>query len=464
MQPSIETTRSQASPLEHTPFTASRARRRWVLGVLLTVGIFNMLDRGAIGIIQEPMRKELGLSDFQLGLLGGPAFALLYTLVSLPLARLADRRPRIPLITACLAIWSLMTAFCGLAANYATLLICRLGVSVGEAGSAPASQSVIIDYFPPEQRGTALSVLGMATPLASLAGGAIGGWLADAFGWRITLLALGLPGLGLAAILLLTVREPPRASKARNLEAESILDILRALWRRPTLVIIISAVSIACFAGYAVHQYFISFLMRSHGLSLGQGALFGALVYGVCAAAGTLAGGLLTDRGRERFPRIVIWLPAVGLMIAGPCYMAGYLSPSLGLMTVLVMVGAFANYLYVGTMFSVLYELTPVSMRSTSAALLMLVITLVGYGLGPPSLGLMSDAISNAGLMQQGLSVQICQQTVALVQKQCEATRAAGLGRAIVAILSCYFWAGIIYFAAVLTLPGDRARAQAEPT
>ncbi|HEX7948600.1 MAG TPA: MFS transporter [Phenylobacterium sp.] len=403
----------------------SRSRRRWVLAILLAVATFNMLDRGAIGIVQEPMRKELGLSDFELGLLGGPAFAFLYTFVSIPLARMADRHPRIPLIGACLAVWSLMTALCGLAGNVLSLLLCRLGVSVGEAGSAPASQTVIFDYYPPDARATALSVLALATPLSSLAAGLIGGWLAETFGWRAMFLALGLPGLLLAAVLWATVREPPRASgpdegRLAEFANTSLAQALRAIWGRPTVAIMAVAVSLACFAGYGVSQYFVSFLMRSHGLSLGQGALFGALVYGGCAGAGTLTGGLLSDWGRKRFPRIAVWLPAVGLMVAGPCYMAGYHSASLVLMTALVMIGAFTNYLYVGAMSAVLLEVVPPQVRSTSAALLMLIITLIGYGLGPPCLGLLSDAFAGGKLAADGLTSAACAIGASAIVTRCE--------------------------------------------
>lgn len=443
----------------------SVAHRRWVLGMLLAVATFNTLDRGAIGIVQEPMRKDLGLTDLQLGLLGGPAFALLFFFVSIPLARMADRRARVPLIAVCLGVWSIATALCGAAANFTGLVLCRFGISVGEAGSGPASQSLIVDYYPPEARATALSVLGVSTPLASLVGGLAGGWLAQNFGWRLTFVALGLPGLAIAALLLLTVKEPARSSGSRTrgipgAKDETLGQVLRALLAQPTVVIMVASVSLACFAGYAVHQYFISFLMRNHGLSLAQGASFGALVYGVCAAAGTLAGGYLTDRGQARFPRIAVWLPATGLMVAGPCYMAGYLTTSLPFMVVLVMVGAFANYLYVGVMFAVLYELVPASMRSTSAALLMLAITLFGYGLGPPSLGLLSDTLAAARLSADGLSVHACLAAAGSAVARCEQARAAGLGQAIVTIQGCYFWAGVIYMFALVTLPRDRAAAE----
>lgn len=440
---------------------ATPARRRWVLFVLLGVATFNMLDRGAIGVVQEPMRRALGLSDFQLGLLGGPAFALLYTLISVPLARLADRRARVPLIAACLAVWSAMTALCGVASNYLMLLACRLGVSVGEAGSGPASQSVVVDYFPPERRATALAVLALGTPLASLISGLGGGWVTEHLGWRATFLALGLPGLVLALVLLLTVREPVRQTPVTTIRTDRMADVFAILLRRPTLLFMTGAVSLACFAGYSVHQYFISFMMRSHGLDLMSGAIFGAIVYGVCAALGTIVGGALADRGRRRFPRILAWLPVVGLLIAGPCYMAGFLTPSLGLMAVLVPLAAFTNYLYVGTMSATIYELVPSAIQSTTVALFGLTITLLGYGLGPPFLGFLSDVLAHDQLSANDLTAGACKGAQGATAAICENARELGLRRAIVIVLSCYFWAGLLYLGAVFTLQPDRARAAA---
>ncbi len=199
----------------------------------------------------------------------------------------------------------------------------------------------------------------------------------------------------------------------------------------------------------------------AHHLSLLQGSLFGALAYGVFAAAGTFVGGFLIDRVQARFRRVVVWLPAVGLMIASPCYMAGYLSESLAWMTVLVFAGAFANYLYVGAMFSVVYELVPSPMQNTTVALMMLTFTLLGYGLGPPFLGLLSDILANGRLSASGLSLAACKAGGAAVREVCEAARAAGLGKAIVLILSGYFVAGLCFLAAVFTLPRDRVRADA---
>src|SRR5688572_13962451 len=188
----------------------SKTYRAYVLGALLVVYTFNFIDRVVIGIIGEPIKIEFGLTDFQLGLLGGPMFAVLYTLLGIPIARLAERSNRMTILAICLAIWSAMTAACGLALSYVQLCAARIGVSIGEAGCTPPANSVIADYFPADRRATALSIYALGIPIGSMIAAVGGGWIATEVGWREAFIWLGVPGVLLAVIVKLTVKEPPR--------------------------------------------------------------------------------------------------------------------------------------------------------------------------------------------------------------------------------------------------------------
>ncbi|MGE3931591.1 MAG: MFS transporter, partial [Hyphomonadaceae bacterium] len=206
---------------------STQGYRAYVLGALLVVYTFNFIDRVIVGIIQEPIKVEFGLTDFQLGLLGGPAFAILYTLLGIPIARLAERYNRMSILAVCLALWSAMTAACGFAVNYATLLAARIGVSIGEAGCTPPANSVISDYFPAERRASALSIYALGIPIGSMIAAVGGGWIATEVGWREAFIWLGVPGVLLAVIVKLTVKEPPRA--AATGETPSFFAALGAL-------------------------------------------------------------------------------------------------------------------------------------------------------------------------------------------------------------------------------------------
>lgn len=206
--------------------------RAYVLGALLVVYTFNFIDRVVIGIIQEPIKEEFGLSDFQLGLLGGPAFAILYTLLGIPIARLAERTNRITVLSICVGLWSLMTAACGFAVNYATLFAARVGVSIGEAGCTPPANSVISDYFPAERRASALSIYALGIPIGSMLAAVGGGWIATEVGWREAFIWLGVPGVLLAVIVKLTVKEPPRA--APKADTPSFMSAVSALTKKAT--------------------------------------------------------------------------------------------------------------------------------------------------------------------------------------------------------------------------------------
>lgn len=437
------------------PGQSTPGYRAYVLGALLMVYTFNFIDRVVVGIIQEPIKTEFSLTDFQLGLLGGPAFAVLYTLLGIPIARLAERRNRMTIIAICVGVWSAMTALCGLATSYATLLVARIGVSVGEAGCTPPAQSVIADYFPLESRATAVSIYALGVPVGSMLAAIGGGWLAQELGWRAAFLTLGLPGLILAIIVKLTVKEPQRAvSAVGSEETPTFAAALKVLRGKPTFWQVAFGAAIASFVGYGVGQYLNSFLIRSHGLTLLQASQLSGAVLGVFAAVGTFTAGWLADRLIKRHPNALAWLPAVGFLLCTPLFIAGYMAPSLWIGVPLLMLGSLTQYFYLGCMYASVQGVVQPRLRATATAVLLFVVNLLGYGLGPPVIGALSDGLANWSLAQSGLSLAACAGPAA-TSAACAAGTSFGLKYAIVIGLLGYLWAAVHFLLAGRTLQKD---------
>ena len=384
----------------------SKSYRGYVLGALLVVYTFNFIDRVVVGIIQEPIKTEFGLTDFQLGLLGGPAFAVLYTLLGIPVARFAERHNRMTILAICLGIWSAMTAACGFAVNYATLFAARVGVSIGEAGCTPPANSVISDYFPAERRASALSIYALGIPIGSMIAAVGGGWIATHVGWREAFIWLGVPGVALALLVKLTVKEPPRS--APKGDTPSFLAALGALTKRPTFWFVALGSAVASFVSYGVGQYLTSFMIRTHHMSLFEGATLVGVVLGLAAAVGTFSSGFLADRISKRHPTALSWLPALGFVIATPLYLISFLMPNIWLAMPVLSAAAMLHYFYLGPMYAVTQGVVEPRMRATAVAVLLFVVNLIGYGMGPPAIGALSDYLANGQLAAWSLDTAMC--------------------------------------------------------
>jgi len=280
---------SQPIGLTAPPTTSAAGLRRMMLVMLGLVSMFNYIDRTVLSVLQEPIKRELGLSDGQLGLLTGLAFALFYATLSLPIARLADRFNRRNIIAASLATWSGMTALSGLATGFGSLVAFRIGVALGEAGSVPASHSIIADYYPPEKRVTALASWGLALPAGIMLGYASGGWIASALGWRLAFGVIGVAGLALAPLVLLLVREPARAGSSgstRTEQAPPLGEAMRFLWRLRTYRYMLIGTTLHAFAQYAMMSWSAPFYMRVHHMPLADVASWLALMNGLGGGIG----------------------------------------------------------------------------------------------------------------------------------------------------------------------------------
>jgi MFS family permease len=380
---------------------SSKPYRSYVLGGLLLLFTFNFIDRILLGIVQEPIKQEFHLADWQLGLLGGPAFALLYTLLGIPIARLAETRSRVSIISISVALWSAMTAACGLATGYWQLLAARIGVSIGEAGCTPPAHSLLSDYYPPQQRATALSIYALGIPFGSAIAGLGGGWIADTYSWRHAFWLLGLPGILLAVLTKWTIKEPPRRGGGEA--APPFAKALMTLLRKPAFTHVAFGGALVSFFGYGAAQFLPSFLIRSHELSLMQASLVFAGISAVFVAFGTFLGGALTDRLIRRDLRAMVWLPAFGLSLTVPLYLASYLSTNMVMAFVTLCVGSVLHYTYLGPMYAVTQSVAPPQMRATATAVLLFIVNLIGYGLGPPLLGALSDAYAQYFGKSEGL-------------------------------------------------------------
>lgn len=374
----------------------NKGYRYYVLGILLVVYVFNFIDRQILSILMEPVRLELDLSDTQLGFLSGIAFALFYATLGIPIARLADRTSRKGVIAACLTIWSGMTAVCGLAQNFWQMLAARIGVAVGEAGGSPPSHSLIADYFKEHERATALGIFALGVPIGVMFGLFIGGWANEFFGWRITFMLVGVPGIVLALVVWFTVREPAKGS-ASGLVQENVeiplKEVFGFLWGQRSFRFMALASAVHAFVGYGIAQWYPVFFIRSHDMSTGEVGTWLAFVIGLFGGVGTFLGGYLADRLGLRDRRWYMWLPMLATGLATPFFFGVFLSPTYGMAFLYMMIPTMLTSFYLGPVFSMTQGLVPPAMRATAAAVLLFIINIIGLGLGPQFAGILSDLL-----------------------------------------------------------------------
>ncbi|WP_188063166.1 spinster family MFS transporter [Sphingobium sp. KCTC 72723] len=377
-----------------TPAIPSPAYRAVVLAMLLLVYTFNFLDRQILGILAGPIKAELGLSDGQLGALGGIAFALLYSTLAIPLALLADRTSRTWVITVSLAVWSGFTALCGMAGSFMQLFLCRIGVGVGEAGGVAPSYAVIADYFPAHQRARALSIYSLGIPLGSAGGVLLGGYIAQTVEWRTAFIAVGIMGILIAPIFRIVVREPARPVQAADaVPVSAVFGILAA--KRSFWFLALGAAS-SSMCGYGVAFWLPSLLMRSFGLDLiGAGQFLGGLLL-IGGVAGVLLGGWLGDAMGGRDKAYYAWVPAVSYVVGMPLFVVGVLSHSVTAAFTLFLIPQALVYVWLGPVLTAVQHLVPAHMRASAAASFLLINNLVGLGLGSWAVGALSDALTPA--------------------------------------------------------------------
>lgn len=388
--------RSAAPPAEAAAVTPGRASNPYlVLALLLLVYIFNFADRVLLGVMAVPIKLELGLTDTQLGLLGGTAFALFYATLGVPIAWIADRRSRSWIITISLTIWSAFTAVCGLATSFLHLFVARLMVGVGEAGGVAPSYSLISDYFPPGQRARALAVYSFGIPIGSALGLGLGGVIATAFDWRIAFIAMGVAGILIAPLFKAFVRDPVRGGHDSGKPAARprMGEALRTLQRKPSFWLLALGSAFGATASYGISFWIPSFYVRSFDLPLAQVSMIYAGIILVGGVAGAWAGAWITDKFGPSRPVTYVLVPVCALLLSLPFYVSAVSVGSAALSALLLIVPTTLGSMVYGPVLSAVQHIAPAALRTTASAIFLLINNLIGLGLGSLALGFISDAL-----------------------------------------------------------------------
>lgn len=412
-----DTSVHQATAAPHEAYTN---RYRYYVLALLTLGyVFNFVDRQVMTILIEPIKMEFGASDTQMGLLSGLAFALFYATLGIPVARLADRWSRRNVLAISMTTWSAVTALCATATGFWHLLLLRIGVGIGEAGGTPPSQSLLADYFPPEKRAFAQGILATAPNIGILVGLFGGALIAEAYGWRSVFLVFGIPGILLAILIQLTIKEPLKVTASASEDGAGLFSTLGNIFRLPSFAHIMVGVGFTGIAGYGLGVWSPSFLVRVHNMSLVDAGLYLGLIGVFGGGLGTISSGLLVDRLARRDKRWQLWLPAIGIFLALPTQLAFLLWPAehrlvmgdvdLPFALVFMALSAVFASFWIAPSYAAVQNLVPQCWRTQASALMLLAINLLGMGLGPLLVGMLSDLLSQFGdsSVRYGLSIGV---------------------------------------------------------
>ena len=461
---------------------------RYALTLLVAIYTVNFLDRQIITTIGESIKNDLHLTDSQMGALGGIFFAAVYTILGIPIARVADKQNRPWVMTVSLGLWSGFTVLSGVARNYAILAVARAGVGIGEAGCSPTAHSLLADYFPQEKRATALAIYSMGISIGTLLGMAIGGIVAEHYGWRNAFLVAGAPGLVFAVIAILTLREPRNAltrdaqAKANAASHIPLATVFAALEQRPTFWLFAMGGALTAFVSYAHGQFFTPFLLRNHtpeltvlagrfGMAPAPGApplgfvsLALGLGAGVGGAFGSWLGGVLADRWGARDMRNFALFPFLAPFISTPALWIAAGTDHMALALLLLFVANVAAGAWWGPVYGGVQTMVPPAMRALSAAVLLFVINIIGLGGGPTSFGLVTDAMTNHGLAGTGLDVIACKAAAGAAKATCAAASAHGIKITVYLSTAIIPLAMLCFLASRWTITRDVAQADALPS
>jgi MFS family permease len=370
----------------------------YVLFLMFFLYFSNHVDRQILSILLEPIKAEFDATDTMMGFLTGPAFAIFYATAGIPIARWADRGSRKTVIALSVALWSLLTALSGLAASFTQLALLRVGVGVGEAGCSPPAQSLISDYFPPERRGRAMGVYAAGASAGVAFGFLIGGLLFTLYGWRVSLVVVGAPGILLALLIWLTVREPPRGrfEQSASTEPMPVAQAYRFLWTQRSYVYLQFGAALHAVASYGVGMWIVPFFMRIHGLELAQATTVLGIAVLVIGIPGIVAGGWIADLLSRRDARWYVWVPTLGAIFAAPFSVAFLFAPTPLLAIAAYVPHSLLNTLYTGPIYALTVTIAVPRARALAVAIHLLSANLIGLGLGPLGVGALNDFLAPA--------------------------------------------------------------------
>jgi predicted MFS family arabinose efflux permease/predicted nucleic acid-binding Zn ribbon protein len=441
--------------------------RNYVLLALTFVYTMNFIDRILIGVVAQPIIEEFKLADWQFGLLTGFGFALTYAIAGIAIARYAERANRVKIIAASIIVWSAMTALCGMAGSFLTLLIFRVGVGVGEAGCTPPANSIIADYFPPRSRARALATYAMGVTVGSLLANIFGGPIAEAFSWREAFLVLGIPGILVGVVIFFSIKEPPRGYSdpvgTPRPQATSIGETLKMLSGKRTYWLNVIAATLIAFVGYGITNFQGPFFQRVHGLSVGEVALQVSVPLSLAAATGTLFLGFMIERISNTYPSSIAWLTGCFLLAALPLYWIGFSSNNLDTARIFIGLAAFLHYGYLGAQYTICQGVVDARSRATAIAIMLLILNIFGYGLGPLTVGYLSDVFAGSHLTGTGIALALCKGTDPQVLQAigeakfaiCHEATSEGLRSAIKAVAIVFAAGGFFYLWTSRTMDKD---------
>lgn len=415
------------SPSKITTMEHARRHRKWALAIMIIVYIFNFIDRQIVNILQEDIKADLNLLDWQLGTMTGLAFAVVYCTFGIPVARIADSTSRKGVMAVALAVWSAFTAICGLATGYVTLLLARMGVGLGEAGGSPPAHAMISDLYEKEKRGRALALYSAGLYAGTLLGYYLGGWLSEALSWREAFFVVGIPGILFAVITWTTVREPERGLSGTKPSGVKVtfLESFRKLWSLKSFRYYSIATGAGTFVTYGLGNWMPSFLPRTYGewgwpelqnmvglcgadmvngvktlaadcvaMSKTEIGFYYGTISGVGGAIGTILGGYLADRLGAKDRRWFLWVPMWGKLIGAPLFILALLAPTAEWSLIFYFPAITLAAMYLGPSLAITHHLVPASMRAMSSAVLFFILNIFGLGTGPTIVGILSDWIN----------------------------------------------------------------------
>lgn len=473
--------------------------RLYVLIVLTMVYTLNFIDRNLLNVIAGPIIAEFKLTDTEYGFLNGPPFAIFYALMGIPIAMIADRFNRVVVLSLCIALWSVMAALCGLAASFLFLLFARIGVAIGEAGGTPPSNSIIGDYFKPKSRAHALGIFAMGVTIGGALSNFFGGpiaaglngpavqalfeswgwqWAVDMAdwskieGWRVAFVVIGAPGVLVALLVLLTVKEPPRGYSdppgVGKVQKASMVETLKELGPKTTFWTMSMGAALVALVGYGLTAFQAPMAARLHGVDPGTFALHFGGPLALFSAVGTFLGGFIVDRTSHRINSAVALVPVVGMLLAMPLYIFAYYQPTESLYSVALpvwCVGAMCHYMYLGSQYTIGQGVVSQRGRASAIAILLLIIALIGNGIGPLLTGALSDMFMSMDLRASAfageLTTQLCRDAAQVAQLPpdqqavCGLAYGNGLRSAMVATALVFVPAALFFFLSSLTLKKD---------
>jgi predicted MFS family arabinose efflux permease len=436
-----------------------RYRARFIL-ILFLVCFFNLADRTVFSVLAPLIRVDLHLSDTQIGMLQGLAFALLYGGLGIPLGWLAERFSRVGIIAIATAFWSAATAFSGMAGNFTQMLLSRVGVGTGEAGFTAPTSSLVADHFPRERRASAMSLIMLGLPIGAMMGALLAGVIAERWGWRAVFFAFGVPGLLVALMVWLGLTEPPRGladgAGAQRRPPAPLRDTFAHLWNVSSLRWIVIGASICSIGIQGVAQFMVLYFVRSFDMPIRSAAALFGVVSGLSLAVGLVLGAFGTDRASSRDPRWWVLAPAVALILTALSFVIGFRSGSLNVAVALISLGCLGAMIHYGPTVGLIQNLTPVNMRSSASAVFAMFYALAGTGIGPTFVGYASDRVAATALGQPGY-LEVCRPgaTAPGMAEACADAARTGLINALAMCVLAYAIAAVFYFLASRTLRAD---------